>query len=410
MDAMAPPLIRSLVLTDKPVFPPIGGAPLRNWQNVNGLRQLGPVRVVSLKETPTSDSEGLRMEWFPIPRPLSVLEQALAYAPPVIANRRGQLLWYSRSARLERLRTTFRPDVVVFAEIAWARLLDQVRRWGASIVYDAHNVETKLMQEIPNQSGSLGEWRRRKARMAEQSFASVATQIWVCSESDRSQMIDACGSMAKVKVIPNGVDSSFYEAPVPSPPELRGRSNKILYAGDFGYPPNAAAAERILSRLLPASRQRLGDVTVCFAGTNPTPAMLEHASRDPQVIVTGLVPDMRPYLKNSDCMLVPLELGGGTRLKILEAFAAGCPVVSTPKGAEGLAADAGTHLLIGSTDAELIAATVELCSRREIARQLTDNARRLVASRYDWAIIHREIALAAEDLRVCSGTAASSAA
>jgi glycosyltransferase involved in cell wall biosynthesis len=138
--------------------------------------------------------------------------------------------------------------------------------------------------------------------------------------------------------------------------------------------------------------------------------MLRYAASDTDIIVTGRVPDIRPYLKNSDCMLVALEFGGGTRLKILEAFAAGCPVVSTPKGAEGIAAISGTHLMIATTDSEIVESAVEICLDRYIAKALIDNARGLIASTYDWPIIHRQIEQAVQRLALVenSRTAADS--
>ena len=119
---------------------------------------------------------------------------------------------------------------------------------------------------------------------------------------------------------------------------------------------------------------------------------------DPDIVVTGRVADIRPYLRASDCMLVALDYGGGTRLKILEAFAAGCPVVGTPKGAEGLPVTAGTHLIVGASDEELVERTAEMCTRPGIATALCANARGLVEQELDWPVVHAAIAAAVSRL------------
>ena len=131
--------------------------------------------------------------------------------------------------------------------------------------------------------------------------------------------------------------------------------------------------------------------------------MLSYAADDPDIIATGWVPDIRPYLKNCDCMLVALEFGGGTRLKVLEAFAAGCPVVSTAKGAEGLLVASGTHLMIGNTNFELVDRTVQVCTNPALSAALIDNARGLVATMYDWPVVHMKIENALLGLGLGSG-------
>ena len=114
--------------------------------------------------------------------------------------------------------------------------------------------------------------------------------------------------------------------------------------------------------------------------------------------MTGQVPDVLPYFETADVFVVPLLHGGGTRLKILEAFAMGCPVVSTSKGAEGLAAVDGEHLLIAET-AEALAESIERClSDPGLAGRLAAAGRRLVGEEYSWAANHRRIGEALESL------------
>jgi glycosyltransferase involved in cell wall biosynthesis len=122
------------------------------------------------------------------------------------------------------------------------------------------------------------------------------------------------------------------------------------------------------------------------------------AKREPSIIVTGSVADVRPYLAAASVMVVPLLQGGGTRLKILEAFAAGCPVVSTAKGAEGIKARDGEHLLIRNEVEELVAGVCQLWSNRSLREKLASSAYELVQAKYSWQAVGRKIELAVQKL------------
>jgi glycosyltransferase involved in cell wall biosynthesis len=116
----------------------------------------------------------------------------------------------------------------------------------------------------------------------------------------------------------------------------------------------------------------------------PTLQMREAAKRDPRIVVTGPVPDIRPYLAAASIMVVPLFQGSGTRFKILEAFAAQVPVVSTAQGAEGLHTTEGTHLLIAESAEEFVASIQRLWVDESLAKMLTANGLELVKQHYCW--------------------------
>ena len=120
--------------------------------------------------------------------------------------------------------------------------------------------------------------------------------------------------------------------------------------------------------------------------------MLKAAERNPNIVLTGSVPNVIPYLKSFQIMVVPLFQGSGTRLKILEAFAAGCPVVSTPKGAEGLAVEPCQHLLLGDEVENLVFQVDRLWSNPSLAEHLSHNAYQLVHSQYSWQGIKPQVA------------------
>jgi glycosyltransferase involved in cell wall biosynthesis len=148
--------------------------------------------------------------------------------------------------------------------------------------------------------------------------------------------------------------------------------------------PNADGMLWFVREVLPLIRKRRPRVSLAVVGRNPSAEIQQLAQSQPGVTVTGTVPDVRPYLWNGKVSIVPLRIGGGTRLKIYEAMAAGTPVVSTAVGAEGLAAEHPREIRIAD-DAEATAREcLELLDNAEAARQVATAARKLVVERFSW--------------------------
>jgi len=181
-------------------------------------------------------------------------------------------------------------------------------------------------------------------------------------------------------VVENGVDCSSYRELLDAPREA---AHRLLYIGLMSYESNIDAVGWFAREALPLIRERYPDTVFTIAGGDPAPAVRALAALD-GVEVTGFVEDVRPLYRGHDMLVVPLRHGGGSRLKILEAFAAGTPVVSTSKGAEGLAAVDGSHLLIADDPAAMAAAVRRLFDDPALADALREEAARLAADRYDW--------------------------
>ncbi|MEZ5361784.1 MAG: glycosyltransferase [Bryobacterales bacterium] len=178
--------------------------------------------------------------------------------------------------------------------------------------------------------------------------------------------------------IPTGVDADYFN---PQPTEARW---DLIFVGSMDWLANIDAATFFVEQVLPVIRRSLPSVTVALVGRRPAPAVRELARQHPGVTVTGTVADIRPYLWASKVSIVPLRIGGGTRLKIYEAMAAECPVVSTTIGAEGLDARSPDEIRIGDTPDELARHCVELL-RSAVAREAqAQAAAALVRERFSW--------------------------
>jgi len=177
---------------------------------------------------------------------------------------------------------------------------------------------------------------------------------------------------------PNGVDTDYY-----SLPPTRATGNDILFIGNYDHSPNVDGLRFFLKEIFPRVEAAVADVRLFIVGPGPF-HLLPEVAAEPQAIATGLVDDTRPYMADCSVFVAPILAGSGTRLKILEAMAAGIPVVTTTVGVEGIEAVDGEHVLIADSERDFADCTVRLLRDIELRERLRVRARALVESRYDW--------------------------
>jgi glycosyltransferase involved in cell wall biosynthesis len=187
-----------------------------------------------------------------------------------------------------------------------------------------------------------------------------------------------------VHVVPTGVDTEYF-APAATPQPAPCGSH-LIFTGSMDWLPNEDAMQYFCRDILPLIRAEQPDVTLAIVGRTPTPAVKRLADEH-GVTVTGRVDDVRPYMNDAAVYIVPLRIGGGTRLKIFEAMAMGKAVVSTTVGAEGLPVTDGTHVMLADEPRTFAAAVVALLRDPNRRRQLETAARALVVEHYDWSAV-----------------------
>ncbi len=255
-------------------------------------------------------------------------------------------------------------------------------------VFDAHNVEHDLLQRVAHSSVSSA--RRafnliesRKVRRLEISAWDRATVCVATSESDAERM--RCLTSTRVEVVPNGVDLEAFGSAQQAVPQ----AGHVVFTGAMRHQPNADGASWYAREVHPLVQRHIPTATLSIVGADPPAAV--QALSSTSIEVTGEVDDVRPYLGAAQVVAVPLWSGGGTRLKILEAFAAGRPVVSTTIGAEGIDARDGEHLLLADSPQAFAQAIVRLSEDRELADRLAFAGRQLVEERYGWDRVSRKL-------------------
>ena len=276
----------------------------------------------------------------------------------------------------------------------------------SAILVDWHNIESELMRRY-SENEPLWPKRivaRRTAALLERTEAMLLDQCGahtVASDRERNQLL-ARNPSANVHVVPNGIDTAYF-----SPEELadiQGNTSAptmkrcILFVGSMDYHANADAAIWFAREMWPAIAQKHPELEFLIVGRNPPPTVRELASS--RVRVTGTVPDVRPFYGRAAAAVVPLRVGSGTRLKILEAMAAGVPVVSTQLGAEGIDGKHDIHLLLAEGGADFVAAVDRVVASPEVFFRLTKAARDLVIRLYDWHRVGEELSRIHESLRL----------
>jgi polysaccharide biosynthesis protein PslH len=273
----------------------------------------------------------------------------------------------------------------------------------SAILVDWHNIESELMWRY-SENEPLWPKRivaKRTAALLERTEAMLLDQCGahtVASEREKDQLL-ARNPSANVHVVPNGIDTAYF-----SPDELAGNAAApaskrcILFVGSMDYHANVDAAIWFAREMWPAIAKKHLELEFLIVGRNPPPAVRELTSS--RVRVTGTVPDVRPFYACAAAAVVPLRVGSGTRLKILEAMAAGIPVVSTRLGAEGIRGEHDVHLLLAEGGADFVAAVDRVVASPETSSRLTKAARELVIRLYDWHRVGEELSRIHDSLRL----------
>jgi glycosyltransferase involved in cell wall biosynthesis len=185
----------------------------------------------------------------------------------------------------------------------------------------------------------------------------------------------------RIEVIPNGTDTDYFR------PSETSRSHELVFTGGMTWYPNRDAMIFFCRDVYPLIKRRVPDVTFNLIGMAPPPEVLEMARTDNSIRTPGYVDDVRPHVAKASVYVVPIRVGGGTRLKILDAFASGKALVSTTIGCEGLAVTPENDILIGDTSQEFADQVVRALTDFDLRMNLEKNARRLVEEKYSWTRI-----------------------
>lgn len=399
----SPTGLRILMLTPQSPWPPRQGTAVRNWHLAQQLAQRHRLTVLAFGE-PGAESalreRGMEALFVQPPPRRSLRRRALelftSFEPDLVRRLRSTAMLGRVLQTLGAAQESGDPFAVVQVEGLEMALYGQaVRHWSRHerhrprLVYDAHNVEWLLQQRAweadrRRPSGWPGALyslvQTRKLRRYEAHFLAQVDGVVAVSSKDQAAL-QALAPHQRIVEVPNGVDTEFYR-----PADVNAEvPNRCLFVGKMDFRPNIDAMVWFVGAIWPHIRAASPAAQLHIVGRDPTPRVRALASDG--VVVTGEVADVRPEMAEAAVVVVPLRVGGGTRLKILEAMAMGKAIVATSLAAEGLAVTAGQELVLVDDPISFARAVVDLLAQPAARHALGHQARHRVEECYRWTLL-----------------------
>lgn len=383
-------------------FPPDGGVHIRTYNVMRLLARHFDITALCFVRKAT------RPDWEAVQRSLNGLRElgaAEAFPIPQEGNRWRLLLDHIRSVVTGRVYTYYSYESTQFRR----RLTDILREHafdlvhvdsldlstylpeleGLPVICTHHNVESDLLArrgraETSILKGAYLQLQAHLMRREERRWCDRVTLNAAVSETDAHRLREIVPG-ARVCVVPNGVDTGFF-APAPTPR----RKHSLVFVGGYSWYPNRDAMQYFANEILPLIQHRHPQITLTWVGRAPA-APTGIANKG--IELTGYVDDVRPYVQESICYIAPLRVGGGTRLKILDAWAMGKAVVTTSIACEGLDAKHGHNVLIADTPTEFAKAVNQVLSDSALRSSLEHQGRLTAEATYEWEVVGQRMIL-----------------
>lgn len=386
-------------------YPPAGGALQRSYHLLRHAAERHEVHVLALNQPrllPPADVPrsidalsdicasiqvfDMFAERSPAHRVASMAESVLSSAP-------FDVVWL-RNSRLRNAVDTWRSrnDVALvhIDTIGLWPYADQLRG-QTPVVLGHHNVESDFLarraaQEPSALKSAILRRDARKLSSLERDAASRAAVNLVVSALD-AQRLKNVAPDAAIEVVENGVDVDYWK-PGPDDSPLK---RSLLFAGTLGWYPNRDAVEYLVNQIWPCLVARNPDRRLTLVGRDAGATVVAAAAKDTRIDVTGFVADVRPYMRSAGIYICPIRVGGGTRLKVLDALAMAKPLVATAISVEGLGLVEGVHYLRAESPADFVAQIERLEGSAELRRALGEAGRRVAVERFGWNVIGRQL-------------------
>jgi sugar transferase (PEP-CTERM/EpsH1 system associated) len=275
------------------------------------------------------------------------------------------------------------PDLIICEWSPYSIFIKNITQIKKMVV--AHNIESRIWQRYyENETQFLKKWYIKKQWEKVERFERTAFE-WAdgatAVSSIEASEIQAMNPKMHVQVVDNGVDLEYFK-----PSLSKTESKELIFVGSMNWRPNQDAIQYFVHDIFPLVKKKDPNISATFVGQNPPPH-IEKLNQISGIKIIGRVEDIRPYVHKAGVYIVPLRIGGGTRLKILEAFAMGKTVISTPVGAEGLDISDGKNILIAETPENFAEKILLPINDKHLNTQLGLAGRKLVEEQYGWDIL-----------------------
>ncbi|QSP93674.1 glycosyltransferase [Marinobacter salinisoli] len=266
-----------------------------------------------------------------------------------------------------------------------------------------HNFESRmLLERSKSESNPLKKiyFREEGRRLSasERAYCELACLNICCSDDDAEDMKNIFPKGSFV-TIPNGVDISYFY----SSQDVTKKPNTAVIVGGLSWYPNRKAVEFFISDIWPILKERIPEFRVDIIGRDPTKEMVELSKKENNIHVHGFVDDVRKYLWESEFYLCPIKVGGGTKLKILDALATGCCIIADPFACKGINVTDSVNVIFAETAEGYVDKILELRARQSLMEAITENGPRLIADRYDYEKIGKDYCRYIQEYSSCAG-------
>lgn len=390
--------MRILLTLPRPLFPPDTGGKIRSKNIFARLAHRAEIHAVSFAD-PFQDAAAISQmnAMFASYTPVFWHEagrRSTRFYAELLANQLSSLPYFLAKCN----RATFRRSIealiartpfdLVFCDFLHTAVPLREVTFRPKVIFE-HNVEFLLrkrkweVEQHPLKKLVLGgEWR--KTRTAEAKACLSFDHVLTVSKDDENTMRQEFG-IEKVSTLPTGVDTEFF-----TPAQKESQPGRLVFVGSMDWDPNEDGIIWFIREIYPRIRRTMPNATLSIVGRNPSPHVRAFAAGDPAIELTGWVSDVRPHLAKAEVVIVPLRVGGGTRIKIPEAMAMAKPVVSTTIGAEGLPFRDRHEIRLADKPQEFGEAVSELLNDASLRKSMGTAARETVVNKHGWeAVVDR---------------------
>lgn len=333
-----------------------------------------------------------RVEFMPCPTDKSKWAKHICALKSLVSRSPYNINWLQSEAfhkKIQQWHAENSYDLIHFDTISLAPYLHGLN--DTTFALDHHNVESHmLIRRASIESNWFKKcyfWQegKRLEKFEKQYCPQMATNI-TCSDLD-TERFERVVPKAKFVTIPNGVDIDFFK-----PSKLEPNLNRLIFIGTLDWYPNTRAVRYITHEIWPLVREKFPDMQVDIIGSRPPQDLVELSQRDSRFNVHGFVDDLSQYLEHAAIYLCPIDDGGGTKLKILDAFAAGKAVIAHPVACEGLHVTENNNVLLADTPEAYLEKITQLVDMPELRKNLEKNARQHVVDQFSFASIGKQLA------------------
>lgn len=381
-----------LFLAHRMPFPPDRGDKIRSSHVLRHLAGLAPVHVATFAESASDAAQE------PVLADLAASHCLIRRTKPLplagveaLLKRQPVSLTAFHSQRLQAYVDCVLRERPITAIYVFSGQMGQYvpASFAGRVILDFVDVDSAKFEAYGEKGSGPRAWiDAREGRLLAAEEAALARRADVSllvSDEEASLMASRIHS-GEIRTLRNGIDCAVFDPHVVAgEPQLQALpAPRLIFTGQMDYPPNIAAAERAIERLMPMIRSRLPAVSLHIVGRSP-PASLKANHGQNGCHVWGEVPDIRTWLAVADIALVPLEIARGVQNKVLEAMAMALPVVLTPGAATGIGAQDGEHLCVAESDDAMVGAIMTLAASPQSAQDLGRRARRFVTENLGWS-------------------------